>query len=83
MIYFLTWRQNIVFCYNRETLKEEDRFTWSSEGWGITHNHSHLIVSDGTDSIYVTNEKMEILDKIKVKDHKGEPKFQLNELEWI
>jgi glutamine cyclotransferase len=83
LIYFLTWRENIVFRYDSDTLEEVDRLTWGKDGWGLTHNHSHLIVSDGSDAIYVTDEKMGILEKIKVKDHLGNPKFRLNELEWV
>jgi glutamine cyclotransferase len=78
MIYFLTWQENVVFRYDTDTLKPVDKLAWGSEGWGLTHNNSHLIVSDGSDEIYITNEKMEILEKIKVKDHMGVPKERLN-----
>lgn len=83
MLYFLTWRENTVFRYNLANMEEEHHLKWGSEGWGLTHNHSHLIVSDGSDTIFITNEKMEIVEKIKVKDHMGNAKFKLNELEWI
>jgi glutaminyl-peptide cyclotransferase len=54
-IYILTWRENVVFVFDADTLKEVDRLTWGNEGWGLTHNNSHLIISDGSDAIYVTN----------------------------
>jgi glutamine cyclotransferase len=37
---------------------EKDRLKWPKEGWGLGHNGSHLIITDGTDKIYITNSKL-------------------------
>ena len=47
-IYQLTWRNGTGFVYDAQTLKPEQQFTYNTEGWGITHDGEHLIVSDGT-----------------------------------
>ena len=45
------------FIYNAETLAQEKTFDYFSdiEGWGLTHNDKHLIMSDGTNKIYFLN----------------------------
>lgn len=44
-----------MFRYDIKTLKKIDVLKWGSQGWGLTHNNSHLIISDGSDKIYITD----------------------------
>lgn len=51
----LTWRERTGIVYAVPSLLEKRRFTFttdSGEGWGITHNGSHYIVSDGSPTLY-------------------------------
>ena len=60
-----------------------EEFFYNTEGWGITHNGEHLIVSDGTSTLYFLDPiTLEVLSQITVTDDKG-PVPNLNELEYI
>jgi glutaminyl-peptide cyclotransferase len=58
-------------------------FTYPTEGWGITHDGSHLIMSDGTATLYFRHpETFAEVGRIVVRDDAG-PVTRLNELEYI
>lgn len=79
----LTWRSRIGFVYRSKTFEELGRFTYKTEGWGITHDGQKLIMSDGTDKLYFLNAKtFERIGQIQVRDN-NKPIFKLNELEYI
>ena len=84
-IYQLTWQNKIGFIYNAETLVQEKTFNYFAdiEGWGLTHNDKHLIMSDGTNKIYFLDpETQKMVRSINVyTDTNAIP--ELNELEWI
>ncbi len=84
-IYFLTWQSNKGFVYDLETLTKEKEFPYhkSNEGWGLTHNGTELIKSDGTTKIWFLNtETQKEKRSIQAYNHKQAiPK--LNELEYV
>ncbi len=84
-IYQLTWKNKIGYIYNAETLVQEKTFNYFAdiEGWGLTHNNKHLIMSDGTNKIYFLDPATQKLVRtINVySDTNAIP--ELNELEWI
>src|SRR5687767_1874513 len=47
-VYQLTWQTHLGFVYDLASFKVEKTFFLPGEGWGITHDETHLIVSDGT-----------------------------------
>lgn len=53
-IIWLTWQGKKGFVYDLETFEQEKEFDYnkSSEGWGLTHNGTELIKSDGTNKIW-------------------------------
>jgi len=58
-------------------------FQYETEGWGITNYGENLIMSDGTQNLYIIEpESFSVLDKLQVTDNIG-PIHNLNELEWI
>lgn len=84
-IYQLTWTNHKVFVYDVNNINEPINILhWSSEGWGLTHDSSSLIVSDGiTSNIYfVSPENFRTLKTISVSDNNG-PVYKLNELEFV
>jgi glutamine cyclotransferase len=82
-IYQLTWQEYTGFVYDRETFLLMEEFFYNTEGWGITHNNSHLIISDGTSVLFfIDPQTYEVLKKIEVQEDK-EPINNLNELEYI
>jgi len=78
----LTWTSGKGFVYNKNSFDLLQEFTYSTEGWGITHDGTNLIMSDGTANLYFLDpETFQILDQIEVIDE--EPVEKLNELEYI
>lgn len=54
-LYQLTWQHKKGFIYDKSSLKSIAEFAYPnkiSEGWGLTYDGKHLILSDGTKNIY-------------------------------
>lgn len=82
-IFQLTWRSRIVLVYNRSDLAPVEYFRIPGEGWGLTHNGSELIYSDGSDQLhYLSPTTHAITRSIRVTQN-SKPVKRLNELEWI
>lgn len=83
-IYQLTWREGTVFIYDPDGLKPVREARFSGEGWGLTNDDKHLIMSDGTHVIrFVDPETFRTVRTIVVNREDGRPLINLNELEYI
>ena len=85
-LYQLTWQSNVGFTY---TLDAEGmpvhagEFRYPTEGWGLTHDGSRLILSDGTDTLYFYDPAT-FTEVGRIQVHDGDaPVTMLNELEYI
>ena len=79
----LTYLSKTGLVYDKETFELIERFDYPTEGWGLTHDTTHLIMSDGTANLYFLNpETYERSRQIEVRDNNGPVPF-LNELEYI
>jgi len=79
----LTCKERKGFVYERENFRLLREFSYTTEGWGITHNNTHLIMSDGSASLYFLEpETFAQVRKIEVRD-RGVPVTGLNELEYV
>lgn len=79
----LTWLEGTGFIYNLEDLSLVDQFTYPTEGWGLTHDGQHLIMSDGTAALYFLDpNSLQVEASVQVT-YQGEPVLNLNELEFI
>ena len=79
----LTWQSNIGFVYDKKTFEPVREFKYPTEGWGLTHDGSHLIMSDGTSTLHFLDPTtFEKIFQIEVFDNQG-PITRLNELEYI
>lgn len=82
-VYQLTWQEQTGFVYDRATFAVLQTFTYPHEGWGITHDGTRLIVSDGTAVIrFWDPETLQETGRITVRDNNG-PVNRLNELEYV
>jgi glutamine cyclotransferase len=82
-IFQLTWQDQIAFLYDKKTFEQLDTFTYPTEGWGLTFDGSHLIMSDGTATLYFRDPgTFAVVDQVQVHDENG-PVIRLNELEYI
>jgi len=82
-LFQITWKNDSCFVYNAASLMPLRSYTYSGEGWGLTHDSRSLIMSDGSEKIYFRNPKTFAVDKtLSVFTHQG-PVNYLNELEYI
>lgn len=79
----LTWKSGVGFVYDRNSFEMLDTFDYVTEGWGITHDGTNLIMSDGTATLHFWDpETFEEIRQVQVHDERG-PVARLNELEYI
>jgi len=80
----LTYTSQTGFVYDRETFDLLDEFHLpTKEGWGLTYDGSHLIMSDGTATLhYLDPLTFKDVKQLQVRDDRG-PVYNLNELEFI
>lgn len=82
-LYQLTWKSGLGFVYALDTLALLRTFRINGEGWGLTHDGSSLIMSNGTSQlIFLDPKTFEIIHQLTVIDD-GQPVDQLNELEFV
>jgi glutamine cyclotransferase len=79
----LTWQSNIGFVYDKNSFELLQEFNYSTEGWGITHDGTRLIMSDGTSTLHFLDpQTFEEIGQLEVFDDHG-PVTKLNELEYV
>ncbi|MEN9865510.1 MAG: hypothetical protein RL748_1100 [Pseudomonadota bacterium] len=79
----LTWQSEVGFVYNLKTFAPEKRFSYPGEGWGLTRNDKHIIMSDGSAQLRFLNPAtLKESYRIKVTAD-GSAIDKLNELEWV
>lgn len=82
-IFQLTWREKLGFIYDLETLEKLAEFSYQGEGWGLTTDEKHLIMSDGSNVLtFLDPEDFKPVRKISVSTKDG-PLLLLNELEYV
>src|SRR5262249_39616979 len=82
-IYQLTWKSQVGFVYDKASFAFLRAFSYPTEGWGLTHDETRLIMSDGTPTIHFLDpEGLQETGRIEVYDDNG-PVTNLNELEYI
>lgn len=79
----LTYQSNVGFVYDKDSFELLQEFSYPTEGWGITHNGMHLIMSDGTPMLYFLDpETFTQVNRMMVFE-KDRPVWGLNELEYL
>jgi glutamine cyclotransferase len=82
-VFQLTWHARLGFVYDRDSFELLETFRYPTEGWGLTHDGKHLIMSDGTSTLrYLQPDTLEETERIEVRDA-GDPVTWLNELEYV
>jgi glutamine cyclotransferase len=79
----LTWTDGKAFVWKADDLTPLAEFAYSGEGWGLTHDGSRLILSDGQPHLrFLDPETFAEADPVPVTIN-GRPLGRLNELEFI
>jgi glutamine cyclotransferase len=79
----LTWQDHVGFRWDLKTLARKSTFRYAGEGWALTQDGKHLIISDGTPVLRFRDPKTfkEVRSLQVTAD--GRPVGNLNELEWV
>jgi len=82
-LFQLTWQAGVGIIYDANTLRAVGRFDYFGEGWGLTHDGTHLIMSDGSSRLrFLDPETFQVVETVQVS-WAGKPFKDLNELEFI
>ncbi len=85
-LYLLTWKAEKLLLLDPTTLSIIGEKTYKGEGWGLTHNNTELIMSNGTDQLTFRDpNNFSIIRTLNVQldKHFSPNKLQLNELEYV
>lgn len=79
----LTWKSGYAFVFDRDTFEYRKAMRYTGEGWGLTHDGTHLIMSDGTSRLrFLDPETFKVVRQVRV--HQGRRSVgDLNELEFV
>ena len=79
----LTWKSHTGFVYDEASFDQAGRFSYPTEGWGLTYDGQSLIMSDGTSVLHFLDPQTYTeTHSIRVTGESG-PVDQLNELEFV
>jgi glutaminyl-peptide cyclotransferase len=82
-LFQLTWQSGLAFTYDPVTFAPKGSFKYSGEGWGLTHDGTHLIMSDGTEYLrFLDPATFREVRRIRVTGV-GAPLKNINELEYV
>lgn len=83
-IYQVTYENQTGFIYDEKTFKKIGQFNYANkEGWGLTTDGTHIIMSDGTNKLtYFDPKEMNPVKVLSVNEN-GYATDALNELEYI
>ena len=87
-LYMLTYKSQRGFIVDKSTFQPLGNFTFNTttgEGWGMTTDGTHLIVSDGSDRIsFWDPSTFQPVKELELSvTFKGSPLLKINELEYI
>ncbi len=79
----LTWTSKYGFVFDARTFTLKRKFTYDSEGWGLTNDAKYVYMSDGSPTIHLLDPKtLKEVRSIQV-NAEGKPVKELNELEMV
>jgi glutamine cyclotransferase len=82
-LWLITWKENTAYVFEPDTFKPLRTHSYQGEGWGLTNDGKHLIMSDGSSTLkFINPQNFSILKTLDVQDGKS-PVKNLNELEWV
>lgn len=80
----LTWTSHKAFVYDRFSFSLLRTLKYDGEGWGLTHDDAHLIMSDGTPYLrFLDPRTFRVVRRLRVVDENGHAVENMNELEYI
>lgn len=79
----LTWQDNVAFVYDRDSFTKLTEHRYEGEGWGLCHDGSKLVMSDGSDVLRFRDPETFAVTRSVSVTRLGRPLRMLNELECV
>lgn len=82
-LFQLTYKAGEAFVYDLETMERIGSFGYSGEGWGLTDDGTHLIMSDGSHILrFIDPQTFQVVREQGVYADKGKL-TNINEMEYV
>jgi len=78
----LTWKENTAFLWEGNSTGSPIIKTYPWEGWGLTHDSTLWITSDGTATVRFLDRDLKLKRTLQA-EIEGKPQLGLNELEYV
>lgn len=79
----ITWQDGVGFRWDRATFRRTGTWRYAHEGWGLTRDERHIVMSDGTPILrFLDPATMREVRRVAVTAA-GQPVARLNELEYV
>ena len=79
----LSWKAGQGFIYNMKDFTVKKTFHYPGDGWGLTFNDPHFVLSDGSSYLrFLDKRKLEEVKRIQVLNN-DQPVDRINELEMV
>ena len=82
-LFQLTWQARVGFIYDKHTFEQLGTFTYQGEGWGLTWDGTHLVLSDGTPTLRFLNVETFQEERRVTVTGAGNEVRNINELEFV
>ena len=79
----LTWQNGLALSYDRATFAPRRRFSYVGEGWGLAYDGTHLVMSDGSSSLFLRDPATFTITATLPVRRAGTAVQRLNELEVV
>jgi glutamine cyclotransferase len=82
-LFLVSWQSGMAWRFDANTFQLKDNYRFAGEGWGLTDDGQHLILSDGSDVLkFISPDNFAVQRKMSVT-FLGNPVTNLNELEYV
>jgi glutaminyl-peptide cyclotransferase len=82
-IYSVTWHGGVGYRWSLRGFRKLGSFHYAGEGWALTRDATHIILSDGTPVLRFLDPKtLKVVRRLRVTAE-GKPVERLNELEYV
>lgn len=79
----VTWQDQVGFRWDLKTFALRSSFKYPGEGWALTQDGKHLIMSDGTPVLrFLDPRTFKEVRRVRITAE-GRPVVNLNEIEWV
>lgn len=62
----LTWRERKALRYSLPNLEKKGFYRYFGEGWGLTCDRNHFVMSDGSGTLFIRDKNFKTIQKLRI-----------------